>query len=527
METTQFFRKVFGAQLMIILIISFSTCKKSEKSLEIPTVTTITPVSITEISAIVGGFISSDGGSTVIQRGVCYSLNPTPTISDLTVIEGGGVGNFQCTITALNPGSKYFVRAFAKNSAETGYGNLVNFTTIGILPTVVTTSVANPTQHTATCGGNVNNQGSSAVTARGVCWSTSQNPTTSDAKTTDGAGTGNFTSNITGLTVNTTYYVRAYATNGSGIGYGNQEIFSTGTPPTVITSSITNITDISAMGGGNVTSQGSSSVTTRGVCWNTTGNPTLTNCISKTQDGSGTGEYTSNLAGLNGSTTYYVSAYVTTDEDTAYGTIVKQFTTLEQYVCGIAVLYGGKNYQTVLIGTQCWFKENLNIGTRIDGTQQQSDNGIIEKYCYNDIESNCNTYGGLYNWNEMMQYVTTEGLRGICPSAWHLPTAAEWTTLTTSLGGESIAGGKMKETGTSHWYSPNTGATNSSGFTVLPGGFSAVNMFLGLTYEADFFSSSQIDADYTWEWMLNYDSEGLIMITLSKTNRFSVRCIRN
>jgi len=84
----------------------------------------------------------------------------------------------------------------------------------------------------------------------------------------------------------------------------------------------------------------------------------------------------------------------------------------------------GKTYNTVLIGTQCWMRENLNIGTRIDGSQNQTDNGTIEKYCYDDLESNCDIYGGLYQWDEAMQYVTTQGVQGICPAGWHLPTDA-------------------------------------------------------------------------------------------------------
>jgi hypothetical protein len=102
----------------------------------------------------------------------------------------------------------------------------------------------------------------------------------------------------------------------------------------------------------------------------------------------------------------------------------------------------GKVYTTVYIGTQCWMKQNLNIGTRIAGAGNQTNNGTIEKYCYDDNESNCDYYGGLYQWNEMMQYTTTQGVKGICPKGWHLPTNNEWNVLSTFLGGS--AGGKMK-----------------------------------------------------------------------------------
>ena len=120
--------------------------------------------------------------------------------------------------------------------------------------------------------------------------------------------------------------------------------------------------------------------------------------------------------------------------------------------------------------------ENLNIGTTISGATDMANNSIIEKYCNENNTANCDTYGGLYQWNEMMEYSTTPGVQGICPTGWHLPTDAEWTVLTSYLGGESIAGGKMKTTGTIEagtglWYAPNNGATNSSGFSALPGGY--------------------------------------------------------
>lgn len=153
-------------------------------------------------------------------------------------------------------------------------------------PTVTTTAVSDITATTATSGGNVT--AGVSVTARGVCWNTTGSPTISDSKTVDGSGLGVFTSNITGLTPGTTYYVRAYASGSCGTGYGMQVSFTTSTAPlppvpTVTTTAVTNVTDTTATSGGNVTSSGGSTVTARGVCWNTTGSPTTAN--SKTVDG--------------------------------------------------------------------------------------------------------------------------------------------------------------------------------------------------------------------------------------------------
>jgi uncharacterized protein (TIGR02145 family) len=146
------------------------------------------------------------------------------------------------------------------------------------------------------------------------------------------------------------------------------------------------------------------------------------------------------------------------------------------------VVHGGMTYNTVQIGTQCWLRENINYGTKITATTNQSNNSIVEKYCYSNSDLNCNVYGGLYQWAEMVQYYnnvtnTTHWatpyptvVQGVCPSGWHIPTNTEANTLITILGGQSVAGGRIKEVGTVHWNSVNVGATNSSGFTALPNG---------------------------------------------------------
>ena len=191
-------------------------------------------------------------------------------------------------------------------------------------PIVTTISTSYITGISAKSGGNVSSAGSSSVTARGVCWSTSPTPTTANSHTTDGTGIGSFTSDITGLVYTTTYYVRAYATNSYGTSYGNELSFTTLTPPTVTTSAVTEY-GTTADSGGNVTSMGSSTVTARGVCWATWTDPNISNS-PHTIDGSGSGVYSSTATGLSYNTLYYLRAYATSSVGTSYGSQVS-FTT--------------------------------------------------------------------------------------------------------------------------------------------------------------------------------------------------------
>ena len=172
--------------------------------------------------------------------------------------------------------------------------------------------------------------------------------------------------------------------------------------------------------------------------------------------------------------------------------------------------------------------ENLNISTRIDGSQNQTDNSSIEKYCYSDNDANCTTYGGLYQWDEMMQYVTTEGVQGICPSGWYIPTDTDWTILPDYIGGVGVAGGKMKETGTAHWNSPNTGATNSSGFTALPGGCRHTGgYFVSLGFTGFWWTATEDSSTTAYGLSLYYDYEYVYHDHYSKDYGFSVRCLRD
>jgi uncharacterized protein (TIGR02145 family) len=198
-----------------------------------------------------------------------------------------------------------------------------------------------------------------------------------------------------------------------------------------------------------------------------------------------------------------------------------------------------RTYGTVLIGTQCWLSQNLNIGTRIDDNNDQSNNATIEKYCYNNTVSNCDVYGGLYQWAEMVQYlnggtntsswspVPSGNIQGICMSGWHIPSYGEWSALLMFLGGNH--GGKMKETGLTHWASPNTGATNSSGFTGLPGGWRQSGGGFGyLTTDGMFRGKDEfIFPDEATVLFLNSNTADAALSFSLKSAGLSVRCIKD
>lgn len=295
--------------------ITFETLSQSNA-----TVTTNAPSEVTSSSAMSGGNVTSDGGAKVTSRGVVWSKDHNPTISfDTKTSDGSGIGKFTSAITGLEPGTTYYVRAYATNALGTSYGEEVSFTTQAVKPTVSTTEADEITQTSAKVGGNVTATGGAEVTERGIVWSTSKNPTISDNKKQVGNGIGLFTAELTDLKIATTYYVRAYAINSVGTSYGEEISFTTGSAkPAVTTVSPSEVTSSSAVSGGNVTSDGGSAVTARGVAWSKDHNPTVS-LSTKTMNGTGTGSYVSSISGLEPGVTYYVRAYATNANGTSYG----------------------------------------------------------------------------------------------------------------------------------------------------------------------------------------------------------------
>lgn len=307
--------------------VSFTTTQ-----LVIPTVITSSAVSISTTGAVLGGNVTSDGNSPVIENGICYGLTENPTTSNTKVVIATGMGAFSKAITGLTEGTIYYVRAYAINSIGTAYGTQISFTTTALLLPTVTTSIATTiTGTSAVLGGNVTNDGNATVTERGVCYATTQAPATSGTKIVIGTGTGAFINTVTGLTDGTKYYARGYAINSKGTAYGNEINFTTTqiSLATITTAAAANIGSTTAVLGGSVTSDGNSAVIERGVCYSSSQNPTTAN--SKLAIGTGTGAFSNTVSGLTGSTTYYVRAYAVNGKGTAYGAQIN-FTTAKQII---------------------------------------------------------------------------------------------------------------------------------------------------------------------------------------------------
>ena len=348
--------------------------------------------------------------------------------------------------------------------------------------------------------------------------------------------------NDNGLTSNTTYTYRVYSNNavGNSLIYSNEITLTTQNNivlPTITTTEVSSITNNSAVTGGNVTSDGGGLITARGICWCVACGYPPTILDSQTFNGSGPGSFTSNLASLPGNADIRVRAYATNSIGTAYGNEII-FTTLQNSsvinVPGPNVTdIDGNVYQTITNCNQTWTKSNLNVSHYRNGdaipqvtNQAQWTSLTTGAWCYYaNTSSNGTTYGKLYNW-----YAVNDP-RGLAPAGYHIPSDVEWTLLSTCLGGDAIAGGAMKETGNIHWQSPNTGATNSSGFTGLPGGnrlsLSVVPTSLG--NQAWFWSSTDFNTTNAWFRFLLNDSTQLYRecFDFTKSYGFSVRCVKD
>lgn len=495
-----------------------------------PSLTTTTPSSIASTTVTSGGNVTSDGGATVSSRGVCWSSSPNPTISNSFTTNGSGTGVFVSNLTGLTPQTLYYLRAWATNNVGTSYGNQVSFTTVLTLATVTTASTNPLSATSAISGGNVTEDGGSPVTARGVCWSTSSDPTILNSHTTDGAGTGSFVSNITGLAQGTLYFVRAYATNSLGTSYGINIYFTTYTIPTVFTNAATNIYQTTAVSGGSVNSDGGSYVTQRGVCWNTSPNPTTAN--SKTLDGVGTGSFVSNLSGLTPNTLYYVRAYATNSVGTAYGNEVF-FTTLAPPTCGSSIIVNhvagtvAPVTKTVTYGIvtnipgepyKCWITSNLGAShqaTAVNDATEPSAGWYWQFNLPQGYKHDGATRTPNSAWiNLINEYSDWLALNDPCTlslgGSWRIPTNTEWTNVDAGTSG-----------GWTNWNGPWNSALKLHAAGDL---YDYTGMLIDIGYDGFYWSSST--NAYSLGFDLHFNSLYCGSESRPKATALPLRCIR-
>lgn len=305
--------------------------------------------------------------------------------------------------------------------------------------------------------------------------------------------------------------------------------------PELTTAGVSEIMGTTAKCGGTITSNGGAAVTARGVCWSITETPSVSDSI--TSDGTGIGSFTSEITGLIAETDYYVRAYATNSAGTGYGD-TNEFTTTK---VGTVTDVDGNIYQTIKIGDQWWMAENLRVicyrnGDSIPNVTDNTEwtdltNGA---YCnYDNDPFIAATYGRLYNW------YAVDDSRSIAPEGWHVPTDEEWKELERDLGMSELEvnkegyrgtdeGGKLKETGEIHWWSPNSGATNESGFTALPGGSrDGGGSYISKGYSSNFWSSEEINISIARSRSLGYYDSMIYRTGSLKYYGFSVRCIRD
>ncbi|MFI5163249.1 MAG: FISUMP domain-containing protein [Sphingobacteriales bacterium] len=335
--------------------------------------------------------------------------------------------------------------------------------------TLSTTAATGISATSAQTGGNISNNGGTAISSSGVCWATHSGPTVADSLRYSTSGsTGAFTNALTGLNANTIYYVRAFAINGTGTAYGNEVTFTTAKGmATVTTTTVSGIDPVAATGtgGGNITNDGGAAITARGIVWSKTVHPTLAN--NPTSDNSGAGSFTSTFSLLLSTTTYYYRAYATNSFGTAYGNELSFTTSSINTVQDI----DGNVYHTITIGTQTWTTSNLKvthyrngdpITNGLTGFDWQGGNALTGAYSFPNGDSTLNRlYGKLYNM------AAVRDARKIAPAGWHIPTDAEWQVLELY---EGMAASDTSIVGTRGTIAPKLKEGGSSGLNLqLPG----------------------------------------------------------
>jgi len=517
---TKRYKRIAKTGIVTLIIVCQSIVLNSCFENPYPPVLTTQQIELVNAVTITsGGNITDDGGTEIFQKGVCMSMDNTPTMQDLITLDGVGNADFVTTLI-LDPDITYYIRAYAINGAGIGYGNILSFT-LDPLPftEAIIMDFGDITGVEAFMRGRI--ESNQAITTRGACWSTTMNPTTSNSKTVAGSGTGIFETTITGLAPGTRYYTRAYATTATEVFYSANYEFTTMGYPQLTTKEIINTGTFVISTGGDIISQ--NLVLKTGVCWSTEPSPTIAD--SKTEDQLVYTSFTSDPYGLLPATTYYIRSYATNIVGTGYGN--ERVITMPD-----ATVYDpdGNPYSSVTIGSQTWLTENLKTtkyanGENIPNILNTGDwlNATSGAWCYFENISDYEVpYGKLYNW------FTVTDSRNVCPAGWHVPTDAEWQTLIAFLGGSDVAGNKLKEAGTAHWSPYNDLATNSSGFTALPGG--GQSALPGFSYPIQslgmFWSETPVDGENAYGYYL-FDAQSINKQEYIKQTGLTVRCVKD
>jgi uncharacterized protein (TIGR02145 family) len=298
--------------------------------------------------------------------------------------------------------------------------------------------------------------------------------------------------------------------------------------PEVGTTLVVKVFERSAESGGLVTSEGVGPVTTRGVCWSITENPTIAD--SRNDEGKGSGAFKSFILGLTGSTVYHVRAFASNRAARAYGRDVMfksqspSLPTSDGSTADNDIVYLTKK-----IGTQTWMTDNLRARVFADGStipfiRQPSWYSLTTPaVCWvQDDDSRTMVYGLLYNF-----YAVTDP-RNVCPNGWHVPSLDEWETMISLLGGSEVAGGLLKEKGTAHWAEPNEGASDGSGFDGFPAGIRDQSKYIDFTISGYYWTStSKKDDGFGQIEALRYSTDNVFSAEYPKTAGASVRCVQN
>ncbi|MFN8257503.1 MAG: fibrobacter succinogenes major paralogous domain-containing protein [Bacteroidales bacterium] len=465
--------------------------------------------------------------------GICYSnRNTIPTIDD----EKASLGSISKSQTVtkdienLIQSKNYYFRGYVMDGDQPVYSLNTYTLRTYTLPLVQTKFANHVSYESATLNAEINPNTKSAVFS--FEYGLDENYGQSVPLITTGINSTIYTSvsaDISGLSSNTEYHFRIKAECSEGNSCGADMTFKTkeAAVPEITTAWISYVSTSSALCGGNVISERGAPVTKKGVCWGISQNPTIFDY--KTSDGIGTGSFMSTITGLEANKTYYVRAYATSSAGTAYGNQL----ILKTYTSSITDIEGN-NYYTVTIGDQIWIAENLKTTKYTDGTDipnitngSEWANLISPGYSWlNNDPTLKTTYGALYNWYALDK--TSNGSKDICPVGWHLPSNNDWEILINYLGGNAIAGGKLKESGFSHWTSDNTESTNESGFTALPGGYRhSSGGFSNPSLFGYFWSLDENSANSAWYWFLYTYQESIGCSNDFKKNGNSVRCIKD